>query len=100
MVSMTPAQQEMISKHGTPQAFRNAVWAACCQLFVTVDEYHESSDKYDTEFAAAGGNPCALCHGVGQLAARVQRITPDGRVCADEMVACPDCCAPTPGEKS
>lgn len=53
---MTPAQLELAAKHGTPQQFRAAVWRACCDLFVTVEEYHAAADKYDAEFAAAGSS--------------------------------------------
>ncbi len=51
---MTPAQLELVERHGTPDQFRAACWNACCQLFVTVEEFHAAADKYDAEFATAG----------------------------------------------
>jgi hypothetical protein len=50
----TPAQKVLREKHGTPNEFEQAAWAAHAQLFATTDETLTAIAKYRNEWAVAG----------------------------------------------
>jgi hypothetical protein len=54
---LTPAQQVLQEKHGTPEMFEEAIWKAHAQLFVTTDEAVTAINKYRQEWTIAGDTP-------------------------------------------
>jgi hypothetical protein len=56
---MTPAQEALKAKHGTPEEFEAALHDAFAQLFITWDELTEAASKYRQEWHEAGRNAIA-----------------------------------------
>jgi hypothetical protein len=56
---MTPAQEALKAKHGTPEEFEVALYNAFAQLFITWDELVEAASKYRQEWHEAGRNAIA-----------------------------------------
>lgn len=53
-MQLTPQQEKLKEKHGTPEEFEKAVWRACDDLFCTVAEAKAAIEKYRTEWVEAG----------------------------------------------
>ena len=54
---LTPAQKVLQEKHGNPEVFEKAVWAAHAQCFCMTDEALTAIAKYRQEWAVAGDLP-------------------------------------------
>lgn len=53
---MTKRQEKLAKKHGTPEEFRDNIWEACNDLFITTEEAHAAINKYNDEWEEAGKN--------------------------------------------
>jgi hypothetical protein len=51
---LSPGQAELRERHGTPEEFAKAVWAACDTLNCTTDEAEAAIGNYRIEWARAG----------------------------------------------
>lgn len=53
-LDMTMKQEKLAEKHGTPEQFEKAIWKACDDLTITIQEAVAAINEYKYEWMRAG----------------------------------------------